>query len=109
VNYGAVLFRVDSGASSQIIGTSIGASGLNWANGSKHTMAGCIMPTGEMRLFVDGGATPVATGTLGAAPPDLATGRVRVGSDGNTAFHGYVSRAVVCRPAPTGGVPAGCQ
>jgi hypothetical protein len=76
--------------------------------GSKHTVTGCASASGQLRLFVDGAANPIASGTAGAAPPDLSGGTLLVGGASvlpelqgqvahGTPFHGYISKALICR------------
>ena len=106
---GQLCFNVGSGASmSRACWTPTGAT---WTAGSKHTVVGCVSNAGAVRLYVDGGTTPVATATATpASVPNLQNGNLLVG-DGlqyaNTAWQGFVSKAVVCRD--NGGVPTACQ
>jgi hypothetical protein len=73
--------------------------------GVKHTLRACVSNAGAIEIYADGtlisGAiTSQQTGaTLGALPwatPDLLNGSITVGSDGNTPFHGYLSKALAC-------------
>jgi hypothetical protein len=74
----------------------------SFSDGSAHTVKACVSAAGETRLFTDSSTTPLATGTVPALP-ELRNGRVLVGNGdarataGLTPWHGYVSRAFVCR------------
>lgn len=92
-------------------GATVCADPSSWLAASRHTVTGCASPAGAFRLYLDG---VLAGGSAGAAPPDLATGHVLVGNAATPAawassapWHGYVSKALVCRDA--GSAPAGCR
>lgn len=91
----------------------------DWAPGTKHAVKGCLSPGGALRLYADG--APVATGfAFDADFLDLADGHVAVGNRAGadpatwsfagqpSPWHGYVSRAVVCRDLLGDGAP-GCE
>jgi hypothetical protein len=74
----------------------------SFSDGNAHTVKACVSAAGETRVFADSSATPLATGTVPALP-NLSGGTVLVGNGdaraaaGLTPWHGYVSRAFVCR------------
>jgi hypothetical protein len=63
-----------------------------------HTVKGCVSSAGQMRLYLDGSTTPVATGTAPVVP-SFQGGQVLVGSNefGAHVWSGYVKAAAVCR------------
>ena len=88
--------------------------------GSKHVLHLCSSPAGDLTLFADGaeiGATVVKvpntlpTPANRQPPPDLAGGRIVIGSDNTTPsavrgnWQGFVTRAAVCPFGPV----ASCQ
>jgi hypothetical protein len=74
----------------------------SFSDGNAHTVKACVSAAGEARLYADASTTPLASGVT-ATVPDLANGTVLVGDgdarvgSGLTPWHGYVSRAFVCR------------
>jgi hypothetical protein len=76
-----------------------------WTAGSRHNLKACSTPAGALSIYADygvAGTAAIATGTL-ANVPDLGTGRLLIGNgvDARSSFsspwHGYVSKAAVCR------------
>jgi hypothetical protein len=74
-----------------------------FAAGSKHLVAACMSATGNVRLYADGVATPLASAEAGVAAPELTGGSLLVGGGSvvetsayGEPFHGYISRAAVC-------------
>jgi hypothetical protein len=77
----------------------------SFAPGTKRAITACVDPAGQARLYAEGSATPIAgPAAAGASVPDLSGGSLLVGGQsvlatapGSEPFHGYVSRAAVCR------------
>jgi hypothetical protein len=81
------------------------ASFASETSGAKHTLRACVSQAGAVEIYaegtlISGGITSQQTGlplsSLPWATPDLLGGRVSVGSDGATPFHGYLSKALAC-------------
>jgi hypothetical protein len=81
-----------------------------WAPGTQHTITVCAAPNGNVSLLADG--APVGTPQAGAAPFDLSSGHLVVGSNSaakpvsNIAtWQGFITKVAVC-PA---GNPSACR
>jgi hypothetical protein len=84
----------------------------SFAPGLKRTVTACVDPAGQARIYADNVATPIAGPAAAGTVPNLSGGTLLVGgssvltSAASEPFHGYVSKALVCRDG-TGLV--GCQ
>ena len=81
-------------------------------DGAEHQVQACMSAAGEIRIHADGAATPIGTGSAGMTAPELQGGVLLVGNGdtrpvaGLTPWHGWISRALVCRNT---GNPADCR
>jgi hypothetical protein len=76
-------------------------SALGWTPGSRHSVGLCTTQAGVMSLHADD-TTVITKNASGGSPPDLASGRLIVGNNGNIGaaalgtWQGYVTRAAAC-------------
>lgn len=77
-------------------------------DGNKHLIKTCVSASGNVRLYADSSATPLASGAGPENVPNMNTGVLLVGnSDVNpvntlTPWNGFISRVAVCRDTGTG-------